>query len=64
MRLLDLRFKDIKRIDTLVKHPSCWECENLGNKTTMEKKKKIWFTDGSSVILCLEDMMLLLDMLE
>lgn len=64
MKLRDFKDRQIRQAITIVNAPKCWECEQQGKEQRIENKKRIIFFDGSTLVLCLEDFMELIDMKE
>lgn len=62
MRLRDFRERQVRQAITVKDAPKCWKCEQEGREQRKDNKKRIIFFDGSTLILCLEDFLELMDM--
>ena len=62
MQLKDFKQRKVRQAITVVNAPNCWECIQQDRPQKIENKKRIIFFDGSTLILCLEDFMELMDM--
>ena len=62
MRLKDFTQRKVRQAITVIDAPDCWECIQQNRPRKTENKKRIIFFDGSTLILCLEDFMQLIDM--
>ena len=62
MQLQDFKIRKVRQAITMNNSPKCWECDQQGREQRIDKKKRIIFFDGSTLILCLEDFLELMDM--
>jgi hypothetical protein len=62
MQLRDFKQRQVRKAVTVINAPNCWECDKQGREQRIENKKRIIFFDGSTLILCLEDFMELMDL--
>ena len=62
MQLREFKERKVRQAVTVPNATKCWECEQQGREQRKDNKKRIIFFDGSTLILCLEDFMELMDL--
>ena len=62
MQLRDFKQRQVRQAITIKDAPNCWECIQQKRVQRIDNKKRIIFFDGSTLILCLECFMELMDL--